>query len=290
MRRTQSALTHQIRSLESLLGERLLNRSRGHFAGLTAQGAHLLPHARRVLGSVASACRAATKPLLAGRVRIGVMDDFRIEGLIELIAAFRAIHADAELTTVSDLSSGLEARLLRAEIDIALVKQVLGAGHAPSADALHVEQLHWVAGEGFHWAGPQQPLPLVVFHEGCVYRKLMLEHLARLNIDWHIVYAGYSYHNVRLAIQTGLGLGIMPQGQISDGYTIRESLTGEVRLPNLGFSELMLRMANHPASPVVRAFQQELLKALSSTHQARTGRSTIPLERQANRLSCATEL
>ncbi|MDD2690174.1 MAG: LysR family transcriptional regulator [Simplicispira sp.] len=263
--RTQSALTHQVRSLEDILGERLLNRSRGHFSGLTAQGMHLLPHAHRVLGSLASACRAVTKPLLSGRIRIGVMDDFRIQGLIELIANFKAIHADAELTTVSDLSAGLEARLLRGEIDIALIKQVVGPEHSPSAEALCIEQLHWVAAEGFDWRGPEQPLSLVVFHHGCVYRKLMLEHLDRLNVNWHIAYAGYSYHNVRTAIQAGLGLGLMPYGQIPVGCDIHHHLVQKFCLPTLGFSELILRMGSHSVSPVVRAFRQEMMKDLSST-------------------------
>lgn len=261
MGRTQSALTHQIRSLESLLGERLLNRSQGHFIGLTAQGVHWLPHAHRVLGSVASACRAAARPLLSGRVRVGVMEDFDIDGLIELIANFKAIHADAEIATVSDLSSRLQARLERGEIDLALIKQIVRPGHAPSPQALRIEPLQWVAGEDFHWPGPRQSLPLAVFHEGCVYRQFMLEHLTRLGIDWHIAYASYSYHNVRAAIQAGLGLGVMPQRWVPDACLPRERLPADKALPELGWSELMLHTGSHRASPVVQAFRQVLTKA-----------------------------
>ncbi|CAB5670909.1 Cyn operon transcriptional activator [Delftia tsuruhatensis] len=264
--RTQSALTHQVRTLEGILGERLLDRSRGHYCGLTAQGKLWLPHAYRVLDSLASACRAATLPLLSGRVRIGVMDDFRIEGLIGLIAQFKAIHADAEVSIISDLSASLEARLLRGKIDIALLKQVVSPGQAPSAQALRIEPLQWVAAQGFGRHGLPQPCPLVVFHQGCVYRKLMLEHLASLNIDTHIAYTGYGYHNVRAAIEAGLGLGILPQGQLSSGCTIVGKLGGPIPLPDLGFSELVLRVGSHRIGPIVSAFRDELIRDLTIPH------------------------
>lgn len=264
MRRTQSALTHQIRSLEGLLGERLLNRSQGHFLGLTTHGSHLLPHAHRVLGSVASACQAASRPLLSGRVRIGVMEDFGIDGLIELIANFKAIHVDAEISTHSDLSSRLQARLERGEIDLALIKQIVKPDHAPSPQALRIEPLQWVAGADFRWPGLRQSLPVAAFHEGCAYRQLMLAHLTDLGIHWHIAYASYSYHNVRAAIQAGLGLGLMPQRWMPDAALPRERLPGDLALPEPGWSELMLRTSSHRASPIVQAFRQELKKALAS--------------------------
>jgi len=265
MGRTQSALTHQVRSLEQLLGERLLNRSQGHLSGLTAQGMHLLPHAQRVIGAVASACRAANKPLLSGRVRVGVMDDFGMDGLAALTARFKAIHADAEVSVTADLSSRLEALLARGEIDLALTKQIALPGQAPLADALRIEPLQWVTGAAFAWPGPPQPLPLVVFHDGCIYRQQVLEHLHRLGLDWYIAYAGSSYHNVRAAIEAGLGLSLMPQGQLSAACEARTSLPGGIALPAPGFGELLLRTASGPASPVVQAFRQELARALAQT-------------------------
>ena len=263
MGRTQSALTHQIRGLESLLGERLLNRSQGHFLGLTEQGAHLLPHAHRVLGSVASACQAATRPLLSGRVRLGVVEDFDMQGLIDLIAGFKALHTDAEISTVSDLSARLQARLQRGEIDIALIKQIALPGHAPSPRALRAEPLQWVASQDCCPPQPHQSVPLAVLHEGCVYRQWMLDHLTRLGVNWHIAYTSYSYPNVRAAVQAGLGLSVMPQRWIPEPGLQRERLFGNLALPELGWSELVLHTGSQRASPIVAAFQQELARTLT---------------------------
>jgi hypothetical protein len=43
----------------------------------------------------------------------------------------------------------------------------------------------------------------------------------------------------------------------------RERLPGGLALPELGWSELMLHTDNQRASPIVRAFQQELVRALA---------------------------
>lgn len=259
--RTQSALTHQIHSLETILGERLFNRTRGHFAGLTNEGKRLLPHAHRVLGSVASAYRATKSPLLEGRVRIGVMDDFQIDGLIELIGRFKTTHPETEVMTVSDLSAGLEARLMRNEIDIALLKNIVAPGYAPSPSVLRVEPLHWIVGDGVDLSAGQNSIPVVVFHEGCVYRQVLLEHLARLNLDWRIAYAGYSYSNILAAIQAGLGLAVLPGGHIREGCVVVDQIGDHIQLPALGLTELVVRAAQDTSNPVVKAFHQELLKS-----------------------------
>jgi len=114
---------------------------------------------------------------------------------------------------------------------------------------------------------PQQFLPLVAFHEGCVYRKLMLEHLTRMGVNWHIAYTSYSYHNIRAAVQAGLGMSVMPRRWMPEPGLQRERLSAEVVLPELGWSELMLHTGQQRVSPIVRAFQQELTRALAGEAQ-----------------------
>lgn len=257
--RTQSTLTHQIQTLEDILGERLLARSRGHFGGLTPQGQQFLPHAREVLASLDSACRSVGRPSLHGSVRIGVMDDFHISGLIGLIAAFRSQHRQMEVSIVSDLSSSLKARLERGELDLALIKQTLAPGQAPSPEALQIEQLHWVSADSFRW-DRATPLPVIAFHPGCAYRQLMEKKLRELNIRYRIAYAAHNYHHVRAAIRAGLGLSVLPSRQLEEGCAIVDQL-GDQPLPGLGFSQLLVQ-TREPSGDNTRAFKALLVRKL----------------------------
>ena len=193
---TQSALTHQIRRMEEILGERLLLRTRGHFTGLTEEGARFLPRARGVLGMVETARRSVGRPAFTGRVRIGVMDDFDIRWLIKLIGRFEAQHPGVETSTVSDLSARLEERLVSGDIDLALVKRLFTADNPP-AHVLRVERLRWACGDQPAWEGVG-PAPLVLFHPGCVYRDRVFDLLASKGISSRIAYVGHSYAYVRM--------------------------------------------------------------------------------------------
>ena len=255
--RTQSALTHQIQGAENILGERLLVRTRGHFGGLTEEGMRFLPHARRVLSSVESAFRSIGHAALTGRVRVGVMDDFDIRWLIDLIARFEALHPGSEMSTVSDLSARLEERLARGEIDVAVIKRLFDPASSTGQGALRLQRLYWVVGADFQWTGEGR-LPVVVFHEGCVYSKHMFEQFRRLNIEWRIAYAGHSYTNIRAAVAAGLGLAVLPEGQISSDHIICENRIGGVDLPDLGFVELVVRTAEDRPNPITMAFRLEI--------------------------------
>jgi DNA-binding transcriptional LysR family regulator len=262
--RTQSALTHQIQSLEEILGERLLMRSRGHYGGLTEDGKRFLPHARSVLGAVESACRSVGQPALAGKVRIGIMDDFDIRWLIDLIARFDVLHPGVETSTVSDLSSALEDRLARGDIDVAVTKRLVEPTGPMADNPLQIERLDWVAGAGFQWNGEGR-LPVVVFHEGCVYRRRLVERLAQAGIDWRVGYAGHSYANIRAAVAAGLGVTALPEGLISPDHVIWQGAEMGIDLPDLGFAELLVRTAADRSDPIIAAFRLEIERWIGRT-------------------------
>lgn len=258
--RTQSAVTHQIRALEEILGESLFLRSRGHFRGLTDAGKDVEPYARRILALVSELCALSASPSCSGTVRLGVMDDFSLSGLTQVIARFEEGHPGARVTTTSDTSSRLEDRLRQGELDLVLTKSVVEPDQAPPPEALTVERLAWVARPGFDWT--QTELPLVAFHEGCVYRRLMLSRLQRAGTPWRIAYTGQSYANVREAISAGLGLSVLPMDQMSEEHRICNGDVTAFDLPTLGFSVLKLNLIGDGATAIVRAFRRVLETSL----------------------------
>lgn len=257
--RTQTALTRQVQSMEEVLGGRLFVRSQGHVNGLTDVGRRLLPHARKILATVEDAWDACRMQDVSGSIRIGVMDDVDIGWLNELISRFRGVYPDCDVRAISDFSVRLEKRLLDGEIDLALTKQLARNASSGLDRALRREELIWASGPGFRWDGCSA-LPLVVFHEGCVYRRHLTRQLESLGIASRVVYDGQSYVNIREAVFSGLGITALPESQVTASGLKRLQRLCEHQLPDLGAVEIVVRTGGGPASDARKAFMQMLIQ------------------------------
>jgi hypothetical protein len=56
------------------------------------------------------------------------------------------------------------------------------------------------------------PIPLVAFPPGGLYREAMFERIEREHRRWHIALSGSSLHNVPVGVEAGLGLSLLPVG------------------------------------------------------------------------------
>jgi DNA-binding transcriptional LysR family regulator len=113
---TQSAVSHQIASLERIVGARLLDRPGGRRpVSLTEHGRLLLRHADRVLATL-SAAEAEMQNLVAGeeRLRVGIFQSVGVKVVPSVLSYFSARVPDAvieltERTWEADLLCELEA-------------------------------------------------------------------------------------------------------------------------------------------------------------------------------------
>ncbi len=104
----------------------------------------------------------------------------------------------------------------------------------------------WLAGEGSN-AMDRRPLPLAVFHEGCVFRMAAIAALAAQDIPWRVAFVGSSYTALRHAVAAGLTVTLLPRGLLAPGLV-------EVRagLPELPASELIARFGPGEVLPSAR--------------------------------------
>lgn len=104
MGRPKSTLSRRISALEEQLGERLLIRTTRHMS-LTDFGHALLEHAQQVVQEVSAAWALSERRKLepSGRLRVSIPGDFANVFLVEMLAAFAALHPAVELEL--DLSS-----------------------------------------------------------------------------------------------------------------------------------------------------------------------------------------
>ncbi len=119
--RTQSAVSQAVRRLETVLRERLFDRTTRD-ARLTEAGRTLKDYAERVLAVAGEAERAVRdlKDMKRGRVVIGA-NESGVEILIPLIERFRETHPGVEFDVKRSASRLLGADVLAASLDFGVV-------------------------------------------------------------------------------------------------------------------------------------------------------------------------
>ncbi|NUB09310.1 LysR family transcriptional regulator [Azospirillum sp. Vi22] len=230
--KTQSTVSQQIRRLEEQVGLPLLDRN-SRTVALTDDGERLLGYARRLL-----ALNDEANAVLSGRpaaevVRLGVPEDYAVERLPRLLADFARANRRLRLDVRCDLSVRLRADVECGDLDIVLVKQEPGR---PGALRAWREPLCWVgpAAEDLH---REDPLPLVLFPQGCVYRNRAVHELERAGRRWRVAYSSPNHAGVRAAVSGGLGVSVLPHSALPPGGRFLGVADG---LPALPETELAL--------------------------------------------------
>lgn len=253
--RTQSAVSLQLKRLEDRLGGRPLFERGPRTLHLTDDGHRLLPHARAMLRVHDAALAELTEDDVAGRVRLGVPEDFATAHLPGVLAAFVEAHPRVELEVVCDLTLNLEVGLAAGRFDLVLVKR--DAGFEGEGQRVWREPLVWVARDGDRFGGAGT-LPLVVSPEPCVYRRRATAALDAAGRAWRIAYTSTSLAGAQAAVRAGLGVAVLPRATCAEG--LRRAGHGDA-MPVLADTEMAL-LERPGAGPTAHRFAQHIADAL----------------------------
>lgn len=203
--RSQSAVSMQIKKLESAVGHRLLERDARHLQ-LTAEGQMLLGYARRILDLHAEAHLALRGEELTGRVRLGVPDDYAAKYLTPVLRRFAPRHSGVEIELDCEQSTSLIPRVMRGELDLALVSR----DHARRGTLLFHEPMVWVGSAQFElWR--RNPLPIAVYEEASLARRGAIKALALQGRRYKVVYHSSSLAGQIAAVESGLAVAALTQ-------------------------------------------------------------------------------
>ena len=231
--RTQSTVSLQIKRLESLLGRRVFDRTPRSLE-LTEDGKDLLGPARQMLRLNDTTIAHLLEPEMAGRVRLGVPEDFATAHLPSVLAAFAAAHPLVELEVTCDLTLNLLERFHEGAFDFVLVKR------EPTAPLEGVrvwrEPLVWVVRDRTA-VSELTTVPLVVSPEPCVYRKRATDALDAVGREWRVSYTSTSLAGSLSAVGEGLGIAVLPREMVPPHLF---PITGDEDLPALYDTEIAL--------------------------------------------------
>lgn len=197
--RSQSTVSQQIRKLEETLECALFVRD-GRQVHLTEDGERLLGYARRMLALSTEVREAVSGRKRVEVIRLGIPDDFAADTLTAIVAQFARARPAVQLSVRCDLTVALTRGLDRGDLDIALLKREPGAG---SALAAWPEHLHWIAGPG-DLPAATEPVPLVAFPQGCIYRNRAIHALEQAGRRWRIAYESPNLMGLQAALAGGL--------------------------------------------------------------------------------------
>lgn len=224
LNRTQSALSVQLKKLETSLAATLFER---HPKGmkLTAEGEKLLPIARGILTDLYRAQSLFEHPL-RGKVRVGIPDHYDDMIFEKVLADFGRSYPLLDIFVQSGCSAGFPAAIEDGRLDVAVVATPEPVGH----DLLEIEANVWVEAETFD-CDPGAPVPIAVLDRGCWWSRLPILLLSKEERAFNVKFKSESFSNMRCAIRAGLAIGVLPVRAVQSGMRVARAERDLPKLP-----------------------------------------------------------
>jgi DNA-binding transcriptional LysR family regulator len=225
--RTQSAVSLQMRRLESQVGVPIFQRI-GKKLNLTENGVVLLDYARKLLALNDEAIQAAAGTKLHGRLRLGLLQDFAESILPKSLAAFSRAQPGVEMHVRTESSVKLLELLHRRELDLAVY--FASRNLASKFQEIRVAKLPmvWVFQEQQR---PASPWSLVLFEPPCVFRDAAVATFKERR--WRQTFSSPSLAGTWAAVSAGLGISVRTPIGVPSGLRVQRQLPGLGKLPNV---------------------------------------------------------
>ena len=269
-RRSQSALSLQVRELEAQLGASLFHRTT-RAVSLTREGEALLPHARRAIAELDAGLRRvqASAAMAGGRVALGCAPHIAVVALPAVIAAFRRAHPDVAISIREALQAEVLEAVRRQELDFGIGPRPANAPSLTFAP-LREEAILAVAPMRFAPRGARGiglaalgALPLIITGGTNSLRAMLEEAAASIGVSFEIRCEVQMPGTAMALAAAGVGIAIVPELALP-----KERLAGLKLLP-ITDPPLMrevgiVQLRGNRLSPAVEAFLA-LLKASLAT-------------------------
>lgn len=249
--RTTSAVSMQIKRLETLLGCSLFAREARRIQ-LTEDGERLLGYARRLLKLHEEAVSAFVAPRLNGRVRLGTPADIGTHILPGLLSQFARSHPRVEVNVSVGRTVELIQRVDAGELDVALLSVGNAGQDDTRGEVVHSEPLVWVGRAG-GLAAERTPLPLALATPDCAWRRLALQALDRVGRPYRIAYSSEQSAGQEAAMIADLAIAPYPLSLIKPPL---KRLDEGRHLPALGEYQIKLLRGADRSEPAEELSRQ----------------------------------
>jgi DNA-binding transcriptional LysR family regulator len=253
LNRTQSAVSMQIKRLEDRLGVALFARTTVN-VDLSSAGEGLLGYARRILLLNDEAVGRLRDHKVEGVVRLGVMDDYGSIVVPPLLSRFVGGYPLIHVEMETGLTANMTGRLGES-FDLVIAMHPEGRG---GGEFLRREQAVWAAGAS-HAVETQDPLPVALYPQGCLFRKWAMEALDAARRPWRLAFVSHSLAAVEAIAAQGLAVTVVKSGTFPPAL---RALSVRDGMPKLPAADICLHRASS-LSPAASLLADHLVGAIS---------------------------
>lgn len=223
--RSQPAISLQIKKLEDILDTKLFLR--GSSLELTEDGEYLYESARQILEINDRIISKVRGDRVSGKVRLGIPNDFELAFLPRALRNLSRSYPNIIVEIDCEISKVILQRYQKGHYDIAMAMEKIKENEERNQYDYRIERLDWVFKESPLLKGQDDPIPLVAYPQGCVYRSIMEETLKQ---PFKFMYTTTSLLGIFSAVEAGLGVTAMARSVIPDNLSHAPSVNG---LPEL---------------------------------------------------------
>src|SRR5947199_729572 len=258
--KTQSAVSMQMKRLEERLERPIFARD-GRASKLTEDGERLLDYARRIVKLNVEALSAFSDFALAGRVRLGVPDDYADRYLPEIMARFSRAYPAIELTVLCEETVLLVERIKANELDLAIITNCTGQ---MTAENFRQERLLW-ATSNRHSTHMEERLPLALGRPTCAWRRASIECLEAIGRPYRVLYSSGNAAAIGAAVLSGLAVSVFPESGLRPGMRVLSAADGFPELPSC---RIGLVRNPHERNPLADALAEHVISSLDNLSEA----------------------
>jgi molybdate transport repressor ModE-like protein len=244
--RTQSAVSMQVQRLEAILGQRVLQRSKGGSVQLTPHGQYLLDRSRDLLALNDEIWTTFHAPAVQGTVRLGTPDDYALAYLPGALKRFADTHPAVDVDVLCMPSGDLVERLRAGELDLILCTEGEEPRRWPNVLELWRGPMHWITAER-NSPHRRDPLPLALAAGNCAWRKAALRALDGVGRRYRVAYTSATLAGTHAPVLAGLAVTVSPLTWMPDG--VRALPFGD-GLPPLPDCAILLLKGREPRTKV----------------------------------------
>ena len=252
--RSQSAVSMQIKTLETALGKPLFLRKPRSVVP-TQDGEVLLTYARRMLALRDEAWAAVVRPDVTGRVSIGVPDDYASSLLPPILKKFSATYPKVEIQVVGLPSVALAPMVKDGSVDLVCATRVKGL----SGEFIRFEPMEWAAAPSDHEIWRERPLPIAVFLPGSVARENAIRSLERAKITYRTSYESPSLLGLLSMAEAGLAVVSLARRAVPSHFVLLGQAQG---LPKIDALEMVLARSTGSKRPPCDFLAEKILSEL----------------------------
>jgi LysR family transcriptional regulator, transcriptional activator of the cysJI operon len=282
---TQSAVTQQIKALESEMDVPLFDRAAGRVS-LTPAGAALLPFADRLAALAAEAREAvaAANGASAGRLALGASQTIGQYLLPGLIAGFLEQNPKVDISVIGGNTQTILEALVEHRVQLCLIE-----GPAMRRDVqvepFMEDHMVCVVPSGHAWADREidvkelQQATLVARELGSGSRRIVEQAMEKAGLDvkkMRLLMTFDSTEGLLSAVEAGLGIAFVSRWAVRNQLALGTLKLARVRGLNLARMFSLASVSGPEPAGIARAFHRFVLERAEGLAPRATGRNRTP--------------